>query len=274
MCNPPFFSQDEYEAKTNFNPKTVRTAAANELFTEGGELTFLKKMISDSLLFRDNVEWFTTLVGKKKDLKLLKRQLASFSIYNVREKVFTTAKSRVARWGLAWSFNLQNGFVKAIRELPFRKTRSFTVDCSGEGLLDQIQDALTSLDILSDYSCSDSKFVCQVAQTKFVPKLKEYRSKLLELEHISLEATGNAASLEALDEIRTSLEDVVEMLKNSVEPLFTFSISILSTSRSQWLLKFSFESGKPEFIEATSEAAPASFASIFQHVRSSVLANM
>jgi len=89
MCNPPFhasaeeanagslrkvrnLSRDKNKKKTlNFGGK------ANELWCEGGESAFIKKMIEQSKIAEKKVFWFSTLVSKKENLtniyKTLKR---------------------------------------------------------------------------------------------------------------------------------------------------------------------------------------------------------
>lgn len=47
------------------------TAREHEIITEGGEETFLKKIIDESKGLQKKVGIFTTLIGKKKTLKIL-----------------------------------------------------------------------------------------------------------------------------------------------------------------------------------------------------------
>src|SRR5690349_17355578 len=54
-----------------FVREKVLTARDHEIITEGGEERFLKNMIDESLEFRKQVGIFTTLIGKKKNLKIL-----------------------------------------------------------------------------------------------------------------------------------------------------------------------------------------------------------
>ncbi len=89
LCNPPFHESAE-AAQTgsqrkvgNLTGKAVSKATLNfggqagELWTEGGELEFIRKMILESSRFATQIFWFTTLVSKSENLKpidaLLKR---------------------------------------------------------------------------------------------------------------------------------------------------------------------------------------------------------
>lgn len=82
ICNPPFYpSEKEANAATlrklkKLNPeKSVLElernfeGRPNELWCNGGEALFIKRMIKQSLQFRDQVGWFTTLVSKKETLE-------------------------------------------------------------------------------------------------------------------------------------------------------------------------------------------------------------
>ena len=40
---------------------------SHELWCDGGEITFIKKMINQSAIFKNNCLWFTTLVSKKEN---------------------------------------------------------------------------------------------------------------------------------------------------------------------------------------------------------------
>lgn len=100
MCNPPYFS---FEEKKHDNPNTSCEYTSQEVYCEGGEYKFIKKMIKESKIFQNNVIWFTTLVGKKSNLNLLLEYLAKIKEIK-RIKDITFYQGKLARWGLAWSY--------------------------------------------------------------------------------------------------------------------------------------------------------------------------
>eukprot|EP01130_Rhizamoeba_saxonica_P000092 TRINITY_DN1010_c1_g1_i2.p1 TRINITY_DN1010_c1_g1~~TRINITY_DN1010_c1_g1_i2.p1 ORF type:complete len:303 (-),score=60.17 TRINITY_DN1010_c1_g1_i2:547-1455(-) len=100
MCNPPFF---EHVEDKEVNPKRNCTATDSELATEGGELAFITKMIDDSLVLKDRVHWYTSLIGRKVTMKLLVKKLHSVGITNIRTTTFT--QGYTSRWAIAWSFS-------------------------------------------------------------------------------------------------------------------------------------------------------------------------
>merc|ERR1711962_1792763 len=77
MCNPPFFS-------------------------EVHEVEFVKKMVDDSLTLKENINWFTSMVGRKSSLKPIIKYLKS---KNIDKYVSTDFKQgKTMRWGIAWTF--------------------------------------------------------------------------------------------------------------------------------------------------------------------------
>ena len=121
VCNPPFHTS-EIEA----NKGTMRKLAniskdkdfafrqelvqnfggkANELWCNGGEALFIKRMIKQSIQHKNNVGVFTTLVSNKGNLKKLYKQL---------DKAKASHKTVVMHIGnknsrmLAWSFDAKH----------------------------------------------------------------------------------------------------------------------------------------------------------------------
>lgn len=111
MCNPPFHaSAEEASAGTerkwkNLGKKTNALnfgGKSNELWTQGGEKTFVTDMIKESALFKNQCRWFTTLVSKEINLPLYEKTLKSLMPLDVRILPMEQGqkKSRV----LAWTF--------------------------------------------------------------------------------------------------------------------------------------------------------------------------
>jgi 23S rRNA (adenine1618-N6)-methyltransferase len=80
-CNPPFHRSLEEAKRENQrkwqNLKKEKQTGFNfsgleeELWCEGGELAFIRKMIAESVEYKTQVGWFTTLVSKKDNLMSL-----------------------------------------------------------------------------------------------------------------------------------------------------------------------------------------------------------
>ena len=117
MCNPPFHaSMEEAQAGTRRKWKNLGKPGGkrhekqlanfggqeSELWCEGGELAFLKRMIEESADFKKQCGWFTTLVSKSDTLPVLTGLLKRIGAvrFGVLDMAQGQKKSRV----LAWTF--------------------------------------------------------------------------------------------------------------------------------------------------------------------------
>jgi 23S rRNA (adenine1618-N6)-methyltransferase len=124
MCNPPFH-RSAIEAdkgshrkwhnlnknkpeKTKNNLRKGEQANLNfggqkaELWCEGGEVTFIKTMFKESILYKSQVKWFTCLVSKKENLNTIKKHLKKSNIQNF--KVVNMSQGHKISRFIAWSF--------------------------------------------------------------------------------------------------------------------------------------------------------------------------
>jgi 23S rRNA (adenine1618-N6)-methyltransferase len=108
MCNPPF-----YESKTEMltsaaakqrPPFTACTGSENEMVTPGGEIAFVSRMIDESLILQDRVQWYTSMLGKFSSLPTLVQKLRDRGVDNYAVTEFIQG-SKTRRWGIAWSFD-------------------------------------------------------------------------------------------------------------------------------------------------------------------------
>ena len=112
MCNPPFHSSLE-EARIGTKRKiknlggkktvepTLNFGGQNaELWCEGGEEGFVKKMILESATIPQNAKWFTSLISKKEHLPFIYRTLESVKVKEVRTIDMAQGQkiSRIVAW--------------------------------------------------------------------------------------------------------------------------------------------------------------------------------
>ncbi|MDI1314925.1 23S rRNA (adenine(1618)-N(6))-methyltransferase RlmF [Prosthecobacter sp.] len=111
MCNPPFHtSAAEAAAGTqrklrNLGGKKAGLnfgGKANELWCEGGELGFIRRMIEESVDFAPQCGWFTTLVSKSEHLPRLEQALRKVKAAEV--KIIDMAQGQKKSRILAWTF--------------------------------------------------------------------------------------------------------------------------------------------------------------------------
>ncbi|MEG0852190.1 MAG: 23S rRNA (adenine(1618)-N(6))-methyltransferase RlmF [Flavobacterium sp.] len=111
MCNPPFFkSKKEAEAQTlrklkgldkRKTPKLINnfSGESNELWCNGGELSFVLNYIKESVLFKTQVGWFTSLISNEDNLKPLQIELKkSAKETKIIDMAQGNKKSRILAW--------------------------------------------------------------------------------------------------------------------------------------------------------------------------------
>jgi 23S rRNA (adenine1618-N6)-methyltransferase len=111
MCNPPFFkSKKEAEAQTlrklkgldkRKSPKLINnfSGESNELWCNGGELSFVLNYIKESVLFKTQVGWFTSLISNEDNLKPLQIELKkSAKEVKIIDMAQGNKKSRILAW--------------------------------------------------------------------------------------------------------------------------------------------------------------------------------
>ncbi|CAM9844695.1 unnamed protein product, partial [Phaeothamnion confervicola] len=100
MTNPPFWASAE-EAGLNPRTATGATATAAEVACEGGELAFVSAIVNDSIHLGTRIRWYTSMIGRKANVRKLLRVLREAGVRNIRTTEFFQGKT--TRWGLAWS---------------------------------------------------------------------------------------------------------------------------------------------------------------------------
>jgi 23S rRNA A1618 N6-methylase RlmF len=124
MCNPPFFSASSPTAwrqrphASRAGGSAVMTACAAvepELFTPGGEVAFMSKIIEESAACscRHRIKWFTCMVGIKADLSALKSACSAAGAKQLRCTTFY--QGQTLRWGLAWTFLPEQRIAGAVK---------------------------------------------------------------------------------------------------------------------------------------------------------------
>lgn len=108
MCNPPFYESEEAARKANLQKRENLGSSssllnfggqANELWCNGGEALFVKRMIKESIHFKTQVGWFTSLISQKQNLPKLIKQLTKVNAsYKVIEMETGKKKSRILAW--------------------------------------------------------------------------------------------------------------------------------------------------------------------------------
>jgi 23S rRNA (adenine1618-N6)-methyltransferase len=107
MCNPPFY-ESKAEMLTSATAKqrpafTACTGSETEMVTWGGEVAFVSRMVDESLVLQDRIQWYTSMLGKFSSVAAIVQKLREKGIenYAVTELI---QGNKTRRWGIAWSF--------------------------------------------------------------------------------------------------------------------------------------------------------------------------
>ncbi|KAK3640626.1 hypothetical protein LTR56_003689 [Elasticomyces elasticus] len=107
LTNPPFYSssRDMLDSYTNKSapPSAVCTGAENEMICPGGDVGFITRILEESLVLRERVQWYTAMVGKMSSLQLVIAKLKGEGVTNFAV-CSLQAGYRTKRWAVGWSF--------------------------------------------------------------------------------------------------------------------------------------------------------------------------
>lgn len=114
ICNPPFHASAEKASKGSkrklANLKKEKTNSislnfggqSNELWCEGGELQFVKQLITESRKFAKNCVWFSSLISKKDHLSSLYKHLKKQNVVEI--KTIQMGQGNKTSHLLAWTY--------------------------------------------------------------------------------------------------------------------------------------------------------------------------
>ncbi|KAF2713075.1 hypothetical protein K504DRAFT_472549 [Pleomassaria siparia CBS 279.74] len=168
ICNPPFFS-DEKDMRSSikgegksWTPNSVCTGSGTEMVCEGGDLGFVTRMVEESLLLKDKVSWYSSMLGKMSSAKAIVGLLKKHGITNWAVGCLEPGAT-TKRWVVAWSFGdyrPRNDIARietiANEYLPFPTMYKIplTADQSTESVRETINTNLSALDLCWSWDTS------------------------------------------------------------------------------------------------------------------------
>ncbi|KAL2142899.1 hypothetical protein VTI28DRAFT_607 [Corynascus sepedonium] len=107
MMNPPFYdSEEDMLSSANKKarpPMSACTGAPVEMVCDGGEVAHVGRLLRESLVLQDRIQWYTAMLGKLTSLETLIEQLRHHGIDNYAVTEFVQG-NKTRRWALGWSF--------------------------------------------------------------------------------------------------------------------------------------------------------------------------
>ncbi|KAK6336692.1 hypothetical protein TWF718_009484 [Orbilia javanica] len=107
MCNPPFYTSinDMLSSakKKAVPPLSACTGSTTEMVTDGGEVTFVNRMVEQSLKLREKIRWYTSMLGKRSSVEKVVEKLKENGVGNYVVGEFVQG-AKTKRWAVGWSF--------------------------------------------------------------------------------------------------------------------------------------------------------------------------
>jgi 23S rRNA (adenine1618-N6)-methyltransferase len=164
MTNPPFYISEEEmmasAAKKSRPPLSACTGAPVEMVCQGGELAFVGRILDESLVLRERVQWYTSMFGKVSSLEPFIQRLRSNGIKNYAVTEFIQG-NKTRRWAIGWSFAAMRPSEDAARGLkaagwkkilpPAVEVEVWTqpTEHGVGGLANQVDEIVRSLELMS-----------------------------------------------------------------------------------------------------------------------------
>lgn len=73
------------------------------MVTQGGEVAFVSRIIEESLILKDSVQWYTSMVGKLSSVPILVEKLQKVGNHNWAISEFVQG-NKTRRWAIGWSW--------------------------------------------------------------------------------------------------------------------------------------------------------------------------
>ncbi|KAH8723714.1 hypothetical protein GQ44DRAFT_619771 [Phaeosphaeriaceae sp. PMI808] len=178
ICNPPFFT-DTTDMSSSlkgenkiYKPNAVCTGAQVEMVCPGGDLGFVTKILNESLVLKDKVQWYSSMFGKLDSAKAVVHLLKKHDITNWAVGAIDTGGS-TKRWIVAWSFGdlrPRNSIARmgtiANEYLPFPTSYNIQLpsDVSPAAAKEEINSHLDVLDLQWAWNAESSSGVGKASQ--------------------------------------------------------------------------------------------------------------
>ena len=79
------------------------TGAEIEMVTPGGEVAFVHRMIAESIELKEQVQWYTSMLGKHSSVATIIERLRQVGVHNWAVTEFVQG-TKTRRWAVAWSW--------------------------------------------------------------------------------------------------------------------------------------------------------------------------
>ena len=193
ICNPPFFA-DEADMRASikgegksWGPNAVCTGAGVEMVCAGGDLGFVTRMVEESLVLKESVAWYSSMLGKLSSAKAIVDLIKKHGVTNWAVGCLEPGAT-TKRWVVAWSFGdfrPRNDVARmeaiANEYLPFPTLYKFSlsIDQSLAMAKETINTHLSSLDLRWNWDEASSTGVGIAAQNVWKRAYRRQHEKMM-----------------------------------------------------------------------------------------------
>ncbi|RFN53674.1 23s rrna (-n6)-methyltransferase [Fusarium flagelliforme] len=139
MSNPPFYKSEqeliESAKKKSRAPFTACTGAKVEMVTDGGEIAFVDRILKESLVLRQRVQWYTSMFGFLTSLIDFVDKLREHNIDNYAVTEFVQG-NKTRRWAIAWSFGNMRPSQEVARGIKTAVSKNVLPEITEENVVD------------------------------------------------------------------------------------------------------------------------------------------
>ncbi|KAF1942244.1 hypothetical protein EJ02DRAFT_345843 [Clathrospora elynae] len=236
ICNPPFFTNTsdmqsslKGEGK-GWKPNAICTGAENEMVCPGGDLGFVTTIVNESLVLKEKVQWYSSMLGKMDSAKAVINLLKKHGVTNWAVGVIEVGSS-TKRWIVAWSFGdlrPKNSIARiekmANEYLPFPTSYPIPLPPSvnPQAAKDAINTQLSSLDLTWTWNPETSTGIGEASQNVWSRSYRrayerKQREGLVDMKEDSERKTELAFRIKVVDLAR---EATIEWLRGSDQVLW------------------------------------------------------
>ncbi|KAK0742026.1 hypothetical protein B0T21DRAFT_123503 [Apiosordaria backusii] len=163
MMNPPFYKSEGEMLSSAQNkarpPHSACTGAPVEMVCDGGEVAHVSRMLEESLILKEEVQWYTSMLGKATSVEILVEKLKANGIDNYAITEFIQG-NKTRRWALGWSFGAMrpgehvarvktSGWKKVSPPILEIKVLALTSDAPVDLVIERVNEVIGSLELIS-----------------------------------------------------------------------------------------------------------------------------
>ena len=106
MCNPPFYGGESHLLQVDSLKRRKlhkeKKGIDSELFFAGGEVSFVKKLVQQSIQHKSKVKMFSSMLGLKSSVRAIEKEILNVGAQSI---VIKSRPGKTLRWFIFWSFD-------------------------------------------------------------------------------------------------------------------------------------------------------------------------